>query len=219
MTRAVLGERGFVDKYVGDALMAVFGAPAPTSDHPDRALGAALEMHRQLEVLRATTHAGLDIGVGLNTGEVVAGNMGSEERFDYTVIGDAVNLASRLEGLTKRYGVFCIVGDDTRVRASAGFRFRELDLVRVKGRATPVAVHELLGGPGRTLAQHVDVDGWQQGLTAFRAGLFKDARRHFTAFSERNSSDRVARLYLERLAILGDNAPAGWDGVVDHHEK
>lgn len=217
MTRAVLGERGFVDKYVGDALMAVFGAPAPTLDHPDRALSAALEMHRQLEVLRATTHPGLDIGVGLNTGEVVAGNMGSEERFDYTVIGDAVNLASRLEGLTKRYGVFCIVGDDTRTRASAGFRFRELDLVRVKGRARPVAIHQLL--VTALDADGLDVDGWQPGLTAFRAGHFVDARRHFAAFQERHPSDPVVALYLERLQVLGESAPAHWDGVVDHHEK
>ena len=219
MTRAVLQERGFVDKYVGDALMAVFGAPAPTADHPDRALAAALQMHRQLEVLRATTHPGLQIGIGLNTGEVVAGNMGSEERFDYTVIGDAVNLASRLEGLTKRYGVFCIAGDDTRLRAGSGFRFRELDLVRVKGRARPVAIHELLGGKDTAIANYEDVDRWALGLSAFRAGQFVDARAHFGAFRDRNPKDAVVGLYLERLAGLGEKAPEGWDGVVDHREK
>lgn len=226
MTRAVLAERGFLDKYIGDALMAVFGAPAPSTDHPDRAVAAALRMHAALLELRARdpAMADLSIGVGINSGDVVAGNMGSEERFDYTVIGDAVNLASRLEALTKRYGVFCIVGDDTRRRLSPSSspdapRFREIDLVRVKGRAAPVAIHELI--PPTLSPAYVDLDAFARALADYRAGRFVEARTVFGAWRAQNPHDTVAALYLERLAQLGD-APANgstWDGVFDHHEK
>lgn len=215
MTRAVLEQRGFIDKYVGDAVMAVFGAPAPTHDHPDRALATALDMHRRLLLLRTTVHPDLAIGVGINTGEAVAGNMGSAERFDYTVIGDAVNLASRLESLTKRYGVFCIVGDNTRKRATAAaFRFREIDLVRVKGRTQPVAIHELIVCDG-----YVDVEAFDSAVAAFREGRFAEARAGFTGFRDRNAGDAVVALYIDRLSQLGDAAPEGWDGVVDHLTK
>jgi len=219
MTRAVLAERGFVDKYIGDAIMAVFGAPAPTTDHSVRALSAALAMHRVLLDLRRTLRADLDCGVGLNTGEVVAGNMGSSERFDYTVIGDAVNLASRLEGLTKRYGVFCIVGPQTRAQAGGSFTFRELDLVRVKGREQPVPIGELLAGPGHSIASYVDIDTFNGAVAAFRAGAFTNARSGFQAFQQRNPQDPVTAMYLDRLRSLGDVAGDRWDGVFDHAEK
>jgi adenylate cyclase len=219
MTQAVLSERGFVDKYIGDALMAVFGAPAPSQDHPDRALGAAVRMHQELGKLRISLDADLDIGVGINTGEAVAGNMGSAERFDYTVIGDAVNLASRLEGLTKKYGVFCIVGDDTKKLAAPHFQFREIDRVRVKGRSQPVAIHQLLAGPGHVIAACVDVDEWHAALTAFRDGDFVAAHAAFASHAQKNPDDEVARLFMTRLAALPTTAPSGWDGVLDHHEK
>ena len=220
MTRAVLAQRGFVDKYIGDAIMAVFGAPAPTTDHSERALSAAVAMHQELLTLRQTLRADLDCGVGLNTGEVVAGNMGSDERFDYTVIGDAVNLASRLEGLTRRYGVFCIVGPTTRAEASTGFTFRELDLVRVKGREQPVAIHELLSGPGHAIAAYVGVDVFNAGVIAFRAGEFAVAHSAFASFAASNPADTVAGLYLSRLQSLGnDVAGPDWDGVFDHADK
>lgn len=219
MTQAVLSERGFVDKYIGDALMAVFGAPAPSQDHPDRALSAAVRMHQELGTLRLSLDATLDIGIGINTGEAVAGNMGSAERFDYTVIGDAVNLASRLEGLTKKYGVFCIVGDDTKKLATPQFQFREIDRVRVKGRSQPVAIHQLLAGPGHVVAACVDVDEWHAALAAFRAGDFVAAQAAFTSQAKKNPDDSVARLFLMRLAALPPQAPADWDGVLDHHEK
>ena len=220
MTRAVLAQRGFVDKYIGDAIMAVFGAPAPTTDHSERALSAAVAMHQELLTLRQTLRADLDCGVGLNTGEVVAGNMGSDERFDYTVIGDAVNLASRLEGLTRRYGVFCIVGPTTRAEASTDFTFRELDLVRVKGREQPVAIHELMSGPGHAIAAYVDVDAFNAGVIAFRAGDFAVAHNAFASFAASNPADTVAGLYLSRLQSLGnDVAGPDWDGVFDHADK
>jgi adenylate cyclase len=222
MTQAVLAERGFVDKYIGDAIMAVFGAPAPATDHAVRALSAALGMHKALQDLRASLHAGLDCGVGLNSGDVVADNMGSAERFDYTVIGDAVNLASRLEGLTKRHGVFCVVGERTVAASGSEFSFRSLDLVRVKGRRQPVAIFELLVGPGHVIASYQRLADFEAGVAAFRRGDFVAARVVLMAFIEANPDDIVASLYRERLAALteqGDVVSADFDGVFDHTEK
>ncbi|MDF1563437.1 MAG: adenylate/guanylate cyclase domain-containing protein [Deltaproteobacteria bacterium] len=216
MTGAVLGEGGLLDKYIGDAIMAVFGAPVHSPDHPAMALRAALAMHAALEEVRAAEEgafADLAIGIGLNTGEMVVGNMGSRARFDYTVVGDAVNLAARLEGLTKNYGVFCLCGEQTRAAAPGGFAFREVDRVRVKGKEEPVSIHELLAGPDRQIASYAGLERFEAALAAWREGRFPAAREAFTAFAADNPGDAVAALYLERLASLGDEAPEGWDGV------
>ncbi len=217
MTRAVLRQGGLLDKYIGDAVMAVFGAPTPRPDHAGQALTCVLEMHAELKALNAGPLQALgpriDIGVGLNTGDMVVGNMGSEERYDYTVVGDAVNLASRLEGLTKKYGVFCLVGGGTRAAAGPGFLFRELDLVQVKGKHEAVAVAEFLGTDDRRIAQHQRPELWEQALSAWREARLPAAREAFTAFAQANPEDGAAALYLERLAALPDEAPAGWSPV------
>jgi adenylate cyclase len=223
MTHAVLERKGLLDKYIGDAVMAVFGAPVALADHADQALGCALQMHRELEALAAPLQAQFGIapriGVGVNTGEMVVGNMGSAERFDYTVAGDAVNLASRLEGLTKTYGVFCLVGEACRRAASPHFRFREIDLVQVKGKHEPVGIFELLAGPGREVSRWSGLDTWDRALAAYRAGRLAEARVDLEAFLRSNPSDKVAGLYLERLAALPDLAPAGWSPVFEHTHK
>ncbi len=223
MTKAVLARRGMLDKYIGDAVMAVFGAPVPRADHADQALGCVMQMHRELEALAAPLRREFGlvprIGVGINTGEMVVGNMGSAERFDYTVAGDSVNLASRLEGLTKIYGVFCLVGEGTRRAAGSPFRFREVDLVQVKGKTEPVGLFELLGDADRALAQWSDLEGWQLALAAYRSGDFSQARARFAEFQRKNPQDVVARIYLDRLAALPDSAPAGWSPVFEHTHK
>ena len=215
MARAVGDEGGLVDKFIGDALMAFFGAPVAHPDHAARALGAALRMHEALATLRpelAALGVELDIGVGVNTGEMAIGNMGSADRFNYTVMGDAVNLASRLEGLTKTYGVFCIVGQDAR-EAAPGLEYRELDLVQVKGKAEPTRIFELLGGPQRRIARYAELDAWRAGVAAFRAGRFAEAREALAGFVAANPGDVAAGLYLARLEVLGSSPPSGWRGV------
>ncbi|MEZ4380452.1 MAG: adenylate/guanylate cyclase domain-containing protein [Nannocystaceae bacterium] len=229
MSQAVLRRGGYLDKYIGDAVMAVFGAPVRHPDHAARALSTAIAMQRALDEVNpgiaARGLAPLAIGVGVNTGDVVVGNMGSVERFDYTVIGDAVNLASRLEGLTKIYGARCLVGEATRreiaddAEAAAAFAFREVDRVRVKGKAQPVALFELLRGPDGELARYDDLPRFTAALAAYRSGDFAAARAGFEAFAARNPDDRAAALYLERLAELGDVAPADWDGVTTFRSK
>jgi adenylate cyclase len=223
MTEAVLAQGGLLDKYIGDALMAFFGAPMPHPDHADRALAAAIAMHQALAALNAGPFKELGltvrIGVGLNTGEMVVGNMGSERRVNYTIAGDAVNLASRLEGLTKTYGVFCLVGDGTRKAASPAFVFREVDLVQVKGKTEAVAIHELVAGPGGPLARYEDGEAFARGMAAWREGRFAEARRAFEAFAAKNPDDRVAPMYLQRIEALGGSPPAGWNGVFVHTAK
>jgi adenylate cyclase len=221
MTQAVLDHRGYVDKFIGDAVMALFGAPVPAQDHARRACEAVLAMHAALEALQpvaARYGVELAIGAGVNTGEVVVGNLGSSDRFEYTVLGDAVNLASRIEGLTKRYGVFCLVGERTAQQAGPGFLFRAVDLVRVKGKAEPVELFELCAGPGREVARYAETEAYQAGLRAWRAGDFAKAKEAFLAFATKNPHDAVAPLYLNRIEALGV-APEGWDGVFTHTEK
>ncbi len=154
LTEVIYAHRGTIDKYMGDAIMAFWGAPLPARDHAREAISAALEMHRTLTELqphfRSRNWPAIRIGVGLNTGRMSVGNMGSSVRLAYTVMGDAVNLASRLEGLTKEYGVPIIVGEATRQLTASDFVFRELDRVRVKGkkfgRGTVLRIRQAGGG-------------------------------------------------------------------------
>ena len=222
MTQAVLDNSGYVDKFIGDAIMALFGAPVAREAHARDAICCALAMHAALESVRPRAESmgiELAIGVGVNSGEMVVGNLGSESRFDYTVLGDAVNLASRLEGLTKRYGVFCLVGEATAREVAGEFELRSVDLVRVKGKGEPVELFELLSGNGVTLRTVVGAEGWAAAQAAYRRGDFTTARRMFESFDVDNPGDPVTAVYLERLDHLGDVAPADWDGVFTHTKK
>lgn len=222
MTKAVLVHDGYVDKFIGDAVMAIFGAPVLRADHAVRACASAIEMFKALDLVRPeASRLGIDlhIGAGVNTGDMVVGNIGSAERFDYTVLGDAVNLGSRLESLTKTYGVFCLVGPKTADHAKDACKFRVVDLVRVKGKHEPIELFELLSGPGGTIVAYADVEQFRAAMAAWRAGDMVAAKGAFEDFLAKNPTDSVTKLYLERLAELGGNAPAGWDGVYTHTKK
>jgi len=148
MVEIVFRHHGTLDKFVGDMVMALFGAPLDDPQHPDHAAGAALDMLDALKTLnaqwRAEGHPELDIGIGINTGPMIAGNIGSEAIMSYTVVGDAVNLGSRLESLNKEYGTRIIISETTRDRLSSRYRVRPLGEVIVKGKTRPVAIFELL---------------------------------------------------------------------------
>jgi adenylate cyclase len=221
MTRAVMGQRGYVDKYIGDAVMALFGAPVADPHHAAQACRAAVDMYRGLDEVRPRARelgVDLQIGVGINSGEVAVGNMGSEERFEYTVLGDAVNLAARLEGLTKTYGVFCLLGEATVASLPAGFTTRWVDRVRVKGKDQPVDIHELCACDRHTLVHHAEPTTWEVAREALLEGDFPRAREAFGAFQEANPADPVVAIHLERLADH-PHAPAGWQGVFVHTRK
>ncbi|HET6373110.1 MAG TPA: adenylate/guanylate cyclase domain-containing protein, partial [Candidatus Polarisedimenticolia bacterium] len=223
MTRVVIEAGGTLDKYMGDALMAFFGAPVPLADHAARACRAALAMREELARLNARWKAErflpegggvLGIGIGLNSGVMSVGNMGSDAVFDYTVIGDNVNLGSRLEGLTRLYGTEIIVSESTAAAAGPGFIFRELDRVRVKGKETAVAIFELTGGAPAAEAQARRVAEFASGLASYRARDFAAAEAVFGRLAADGARDAPSALFLERCrALRASPPPAGWDAV------
>ena len=172
--------QGTIDKYIGDCVMAFWGAPVARADHAAAAVAAALDMQRALAALvpRLVLPGGakLAVGIGLNTGPAVVGNMGSAYRMAYTVLGDTVNTASRLEGLTKAYGVGIVAGEAVRQATEQDFVWRELDRVRVKGRETPLSIHEPLARAGQaSAAQRERAQRHEQALQAWRARRFDEA--------------------------------------------
>ena len=224
MTEVIHRSRGTIDKYMGDAIMAFWGAPLNDTEHARHALEAGLEMIAKLDDInsqfRAKGWPEISIGVGLNTGLMNVGNMGSSFRMAYTVIGDAVNLGSRLEGLTKKYGVRLIVSETTK-DAVPEYIFRELDRVRVKGKAKPVAIYEPLG-----LAEQLDPH-WKKELKLFadtmrlyRAQQWDTAELNFVNLQRDSKSPALYKVYAERVAHFRKAPPAAdWDGVFEHESK
>ncbi|HEY8020417.1 MAG TPA: adenylate/guanylate cyclase domain-containing protein [Thermoanaerobaculia bacterium] len=227
MTRLVLAQGGTLDKYMGDAIMAFFGAPLAQPDHAARACRAALAMRAELAALNERWRArgelapgaGLGIGIGLNSGEMSVGNVGSESVFGYTVIGDNVNLGSRIEGLNKLYGTEVIVSAATALAAGTagttgeGFVFRELDAVRVKGKHEPVAIYELVGERGQVAAAKLDgVECFAAALAAYRGRDFESAETLLA--DPRFSDDGPVRILLARCRrLLASPPPVEWEAV------
>jgi adenylate cyclase len=218
MTHAIHHHRGTIDKYMGDAIMAFWGAPIRDEQHARHALYAAMEMLEKLKQVQAEFKAKgwpeINIGIGLNTGVMTVGNMGSEFRMAYTVMGDAVNLGSRLEGLTKEYGVQIIVGEATRA-AIPGFVFRELDVVRVKGKDKPVAIYEPVCPVGEDdEAMMEELALYCDALTVYRAQNWSSAEEKFTALQRDYPERYLYALYKKRIAYFRDHPPGfGWDGA------
>jgi adenylate cyclase len=220
MTAAILAHRGTIDKYIGDCIMAFWNAPVDDADHAQHACQSALamlaalaELNRQLE---AETFQPLKVGIGLNSGNCVVGNMGSDQRFDYSVLGDAVNLASRLEGLSKLYGVGILAGDATR-KLAQDFAFLEVDRIVVVGKNEPARVHALLGDPdeARSPAFQNIVADHDEMLARYRAQNWDAAKMLLARCRARD--DRLAplyELYAQRIAWYENHPPGeAWDGV------
>jgi adenylate cyclase len=220
MTDIIEAESGFVDKYIGDAIVAVFGAPVGDPDHPRHAVRAALACRRRLAEMNESEPAfaghRLKARIGLASGEVVVGNVGSRRRFNYTVMGDTVNLASRLEGANKAYGTDILVGESVRIEAGNGFRWREIDLVRVKGREAP----ERIFSPDSVEAGGPEADrrdaAFVAALAAYRAGDFSRAAAGFEAEA---AADPVAAAFVRRLGEMPSTAPADWRGISNLETK
>jgi adenylate cyclase len=225
MVEALLAERATLDKFIGDSVMAYFGAPLPDPDHAGHACRAALAMQARMAALSTTWMAGgmprVRVRIGLNTGPVVAGNMGTASVFNYTVIGDTVNLASRLEGVNKAYGTGIIVGERTRAGAGDRFVFRELDAIRVQGRAQPVAIHELVGLAGAVDAVGLDViRAYEEGLVHYRAQQWAAARAAFARASALDPQDGPSTVMLRRTLEFAAAPPGDdWDGVCGMRSK
>ncbi len=217
MTEIVLASGGTVDKYIGDAIMAFWGAPIDMEDHAEKGCETALDMMERLAELSVEwSREGLpviDIGIGMCTGRATVGNMGSHTRFDYTVMGDTVNLGSRLEGINKLYGTHIIVARPTYMAAKTGFIFRELDCVRVKGKMVPIEIYELMGRSDATDFALLKAE-FELGLSAYRARDWDKAESHFNGCLDIKPEDPPAEVFLKRVSALREDDPGeGWDGV------
>ncbi len=222
----VIERRGTLDKYIGDGLMAVFGAPYSMGDDAENAVAAVLDMLRALrgfnQLRLAKDEERLRMGFGLNTDEVLSGNIGSPRRMDYTVIGDGVNLAARLEGANRDYGTELLVSEFTLAELKRPYLLREVDRLRVRGRHRPVAVFELLDYAPEGLLPHLRyvVALYNEGLERYRRREWEAARRMFDEALQQRPDDGPAQTYRERCAIFEREPPADdWDGVWDLTRK
>jgi adenylate cyclase len=216
MTDIIESQGGYVEKYIGDSIVAVFGAPVEDADHARHAASAALLCSDRLDELNRTSPAfhGLTVShrMGLNTGEALVGNIGSRRRFNYSVMSDAVNVASRLEGANKYYGTTIIASETTVAATGAAFAWRELDATRVKGRSAPVKIYELVAeAGGETLEQKKTAAAYAKGLSHWRAREFDAA---VTCFSGVADFDKPSALFLKRSQEFAKAPPdAGWEPV------
>ncbi|MGG6293188.1 GAF domain-containing protein [Leptolyngbya sp. AN02str] len=220
MVEAVFNYEGTLDKFIGDALMAVFGAPLPLHNHAAMAVQSALDMRRRLaefnEHRRISNQPTIRIGIGISSGEVVSGNIGSQKRMDYTVIGNGVDISSRLEGVTKEYGCDIILSEFTYGLCREQVWVRELDRIQVKGKTQPVDIYELLGDRTHPLPDPMQefLHLYQQGRHAYKHQRFQDAIRCFEQARRIKEGDRAVLVHLERAhAYLLTPPPPNWDGV------
>ena len=217
MTQVIFDSEGTLDKYIGDAIMAFWGAPLPLNDHAERSCRAAIGMQREVSGF-ADRHRDLPgsqdlrIGIGLHTAPVVVGNLGSDLRFDYTLIGDGVNLCSRLEGLTKVYGIGILASDDLVGRLPASFLTRELDTVRVQGRREAAVIHEVLGERAVASEEVAWLEAYAGGLAHYRAGRWEEAAAALSTAIAGRGQDPPSSVLLGRMRDLGGVPPDPWAG-------
>jgi len=224
MTKIIHENRGTIDKYMGDAIMAFWGAPLENPNHARHALRTAMEMQECLNAMRVEFKergwSAIYVGVGLHTGMMSVGNMGSEFRMAYTVLGDAVNLGSRLEGLTKFYGVEIIVSETTR-DAVPEIVYRELDIVQVKGRDKPIGIYEPIALEEEiTDGELVEMEKSKKAVSAYLKQDWLNARLFFEELQKMSPERKLYSIYLERISnFMNHPPPVNWDGVFIHTTK
>ena len=224
VTRVIHEHKGTIDKYIGDAIMAFWGAPMHNPQHATYAVKAGLAILQALTIIQKDFKAKgwpeVDIGIGLNTGKMSVGNMGSQFRIAYTIMGDAVNLGSRLEGLTKQYGVKMIVSESTLL-AAPEFTYRELDKVRVKGKHKPITIYEPLGVTADISSGQLQIlDLLNRGLNSYRQQQWAAAQTIFEQLAEQYPHDKLYSIYLDRIAYYLESPPeTDWDGAFTHTSK
>ena len=213
MTDIILENGGTIDKYEGDAIIAFWNAPIDQPDHADRAVRTALRCQAVLAEMRPAVRERIGkellMRIGINSGPAVVGNMGSRSRFDYTMLGDAVNLASRLEGANKQFGTYTMISEDTRLGAGDAHAARELSRIAVVGRAEPVTVYEPLAAE-EAEERREELAAFAEGLALFYRGGFAEARSVFSRIAE---EDPAAAAYISKCGELASAPPADWRGV------
>jgi len=224
MTEIIFNKQGTIDKYVGDMIMAFWGAPLHDDDHAKHAINGALTMLAKVDAMRAELDAlgypPINLGIGLNTGMMNVGNMGSEFRRAYTVLGDAVNLSSRLESLTKQYGVKLIVGENTR-KGQDEYVFRRLDKVQVKGKTEPVVIFEPICLVSEANDELLAVlEEHETALNYYYAREWKEAKKLFTQLKENDPDRMIYSIYLDRMSSMNELLlTEDWDGTFEHTSK
>jgi adenylate cyclase len=226
MVDAVFTYKGTLDKYIGDAIMAVFGSPLPLDDHAWMAAQTAVEMRHRLVKFNESRPANrkIRIGIGINSDCVISGNIGSSKRMEFTAIGDGVNLGSRLEGASKHYGCDIVISENTYQPCADRIWARELDCIRVKGKHQPVSIYELVGLRSEPLSEQKQraIDLYHQGRQHYLNRKFVSAMNAFgTILEEIDHHDKAAQLHLQRCQHWLNNPPseAEWDGVWTLTEK
>ena len=208
--------KGTIDKFIGDAVMAYWNAPISIENHADEAVSCAVEQVEKLketnDILKKKFGLKISIGIGINTGVVTIGEMGSAGRSDYTIIGDNVNLASRLEGLTKYYKTHIIISEYTKNLLKKDYIIRELDLVKVKGKAKPIKIYEVLGYGNR------DFSEYNEALEKYRKGEFKEALKIFKKLYDEEGA-YIYQIYIQRCEDMIQNPPKDFDGVFIFNKK
>jgi len=229
MVDCISQEGGILDKFIGDAIMAGFGIPQSLGDNEDRGLRAALAMIQSLESWNAIRESEgklpVHIGIGLNSDNIVSGNIGSKKRMDFTMIGDGVNLAARLESACKQYSAKILISEFTKARLKGTYRMREIDLVVVKGKTVPIAVYEVLDYHTQDSFPHLMevLSLFKDGLSKYREMNWDGAQAQFEKCLELNPKDAASQMYLERCELLRQSPPplvdGKWDGVWIMDEK
>lgn len=221
MTRIVFKYNGVLDKYIGDAVMAFWGAPIKSPNHALLACQAALEMYQEVNIIAASWKKlgfELDIRIGINTGDMIVGNMGSAQRFDYTLLGDNVNLGSRLEGINKEYGTNIIISEATYLQVMDKIVARRLDTVAVKGKEKGIIIYELIGLRNAS----VDLEflrKFEEARHLYENGDFPNSLELFKKLSRKHPNDRPTKMYIARLQTLPKTKSKNWDGIYRAKEK
>jgi len=219
MVDCIQNEGGMLDKFIGDAIMAIFGTPVAHDDDPDRGLRAAIQMMHGLnefnEIRKSKGLPPVDHGMGLNTDEIVSGNIGSPKRMDYTVIGDGVNLAARIESSCKKYGAKILMSEYTFHALKATYRTRQVDCVIVKGKTEPVRVYEVLDYHSKESFPNMieALEMFNNGIEYYNEGNWDKAITQFKKAQKINPDDKCSNMYVERCDILKKRDPKDWDGV------
>ena len=225
MVDCITKEGGMLDKFIGDAIMAAFGIPVGHDDDEDRAVRASISMIKKLNEWNVTrTTEGklpIHIGIGLNTDTVVSGNIGSKKRMDYTIIGDGVNLAARLESACKQYAAKILISEFTYHQLKGTYRTREVDFVVVKGKTKPVAIYEVLDYHDKESFPNLmdTINQFRDGIDKYRSARWPEAIAAFENTLKLNKNDRLSEIYIERCRYLEANPPKDWQGVWVMDEK